>query len=147
MLYWAPSRFETGDGYFRFDHAKCVVSDHEVKIGTANFDCPAAVLACSITSVKLPAMIILDTNVVSELLRPSPSEQVISWIASQPLESLYTTSITQAEMLYSRMDVISRCVASRIKSGDVMILDGGSNQYANLLTYAHQIHDKPAPTI
>lgn len=74
MLHWAPSRFETGDGYFRFDHAKCVVSDHEVKIGTANFDCPAAVLACSITSVKLPAMIILDTNVVSELLRPSPSE-------------------------------------------------------------------------
>ncbi|MBN6742096.1 type II toxin-antitoxin system VapC family toxin [Acidithiobacillus ferrianus] len=45
-------------------------------------------------------MIILDTNVVSELLRPSPSEQVMSWIASQPLESLYTTSITQAEMLY-----------------------------------------------
>lgn len=45
-------------------------------------------------------MIVLDTNVISELLRPAPAEQVISWIASQPLDNLYTTSITQAEMFY-----------------------------------------------
>jgi predicted nucleic acid-binding protein len=45
-------------------------------------------------------MIILDTNVVSEMIRPAPSERVIQWISSQPALLLYTTSITQAEMLY-----------------------------------------------
>lgn len=37
-LHWAPSRFEAGAGHYRFDHAKYVVSGHEVEIGTANFD-------------------------------------------------------------------------------------------------------------
>jgi len=45
-------------------------------------------------------MIILDTNVVSEMIRPVPSEKVLSWISSQPALLLYTTSITQAEMFY-----------------------------------------------
>jgi len=45
-------------------------------------------------------MIILDTNVLSELMRPAPSEAVIRWVARQPDTSLYTTSITQAEILY-----------------------------------------------
>jgi predicted nucleic acid-binding protein len=45
-------------------------------------------------------MIILDTNVVSELVRPVPSAQVIHWISSQPPLLLYTTSITQAEIMY-----------------------------------------------
>jgi predicted nucleic acid-binding protein len=45
-------------------------------------------------------MIILDTNVVSEIIRPVPSEQVLRWISSQPALLLYTTSVTQSEMLY-----------------------------------------------
>lgn len=45
-------------------------------------------------------MIILDTNVVSELIRPVPSEQVLRWISSYPALLFYTTSVTQAEMLY-----------------------------------------------
>jgi predicted nucleic acid-binding protein len=45
-------------------------------------------------------MIVLDTNVVSELIRLKPSMQVIQWIASQPSFLLCTTAITQAEILY-----------------------------------------------
>ena len=45
-------------------------------------------------------MIVLDTNVVSELMRPEPAEPVVSWIASQPATSQYTTTVTQAEILY-----------------------------------------------
>ena len=45
-------------------------------------------------------MIVLDTNVVSELMKPAPDETVTDWIASQPAPSLYTTSITQAEILH-----------------------------------------------
>ena len=44
-------------------------------------------------------MIVLDTNVVSELMRASPAEAVLQWISGQASEALYTTSITQAEVL------------------------------------------------
>ena len=43
-------------------------------------------------------MILLDTNVVSEPLRPSPASNVIEWIDAQPLETLYLSAITVAEM-------------------------------------------------
>ncbi len=45
-------------------------------------------------------MIVLDTNVLSELMRPVPSERVVRWVAVQPATSLYTTSIAQAEILH-----------------------------------------------
>lgn len=45
-------------------------------------------------------MIILDTNVISELMRPAPSRSVVKWIATRPAVSLFTTTITQAELLY-----------------------------------------------
>jgi predicted nucleic acid-binding protein len=45
-------------------------------------------------------MIVLDTNVLSELTRVSPSAEVFDWIAGQPRSSIFTTAITQAEMLY-----------------------------------------------
>jgi len=45
-------------------------------------------------------MIILDTNVVSELMKPTPADKVIRWVASQTATSLYTTSITYAEILH-----------------------------------------------
>jgi predicted nucleic acid-binding protein len=45
-------------------------------------------------------MIILDTNVLSELMRPKPSAQVVSWVEEQPAAELFTTSITEAEIFY-----------------------------------------------
>ncbi|MCC5897774.1 MAG: type II toxin-antitoxin system VapC family toxin [Phormidium sp. GEM2.Bin31] len=45
-------------------------------------------------------MIVLDTNVVSELMNPRGSPTVKSWANSQPRENLVTTTITQAEILY-----------------------------------------------
>lgn len=44
-------------------------------------------------------MIILDTNVLSELMRPIPAAQVSEWVAKQPSRELFTTSITEAEIL------------------------------------------------
>ena len=43
-------------------------------------------------------MIILDTNVISEMTRPDPSDEVKDWFDRE--ENLYTTAITQAEMFY-----------------------------------------------
>lgn len=48
-------------------------------------------------------MIILDTNVVSELMKPAPAASVVRWAATQPASGLYTTSITQAEILHGVM--------------------------------------------
>jgi len=45
-------------------------------------------------------MIILDTNVLSELMRPKPSARVVAWVAKQPAVELCTTSITEAEIFY-----------------------------------------------
>ena len=45
-------------------------------------------------------MIVVDTNVVSELMRSNPSPAVASWVDSQPASELYTTSITVAEIRY-----------------------------------------------
>jgi predicted nucleic acid-binding protein len=44
-------------------------------------------------------MIVVDTNVVSELMRPSPSAVVVDWVRRSE-QALYTTSITLAEIGY-----------------------------------------------
>ena len=42
---------------------------------------------------------LLDTNVLSELLRATPAPAVLGWFASQVPESLFVSAVTQAEML------------------------------------------------
>jgi predicted nucleic acid-binding protein len=43
-------------------------------------------------------MIILDSNVLSELMRPRPEARVIAWLDRQPQTSIWTTSITVFEI-------------------------------------------------
>lgn len=43
-------------------------------------------------------MIIVDTNVTSELMRPAPSPVVVEWVRGHNTTELYTTSITLAEI-------------------------------------------------
>jgi predicted nucleic acid-binding protein len=45
-------------------------------------------------------VVILDTNVISEILRQEPNEAVVNWFRSQPGDQLFTTAITHAEVLY-----------------------------------------------
>lgn len=54
-------------------------------------------------------MILLDTNVLSELMRPAPDPAVAAWVASHPATGLATTTITQAEILHG----IARLPAGR----------------------------------
>ena len=44
-------------------------------------------------------MIVLDTNVVSELLRPAPAVQVEQWLAEQDGATIYFTAVGEAELL------------------------------------------------
>jgi toxin FitB len=44
-------------------------------------------------------MVILDTNVVSDLM-PTASQAVLNWLSQRPSQELYTTSVTVAEIFY-----------------------------------------------
>ena len=45
-------------------------------------------------------MIILDTNVLSELMKSGPAASVVEWATSQPTSRLFVTAVTQGEILY-----------------------------------------------
>ena len=45
-------------------------------------------------------MILLDTNVVSEPLRPKPDPAVVAWLDEQVMETLYLSTISVTEMRY-----------------------------------------------
>lgn len=44
-------------------------------------------------------MIVLDTNVLSEVMRPSPAASVAQWMGSKGADELFTTAVTEAEIL------------------------------------------------
>lgn len=56
-------------------------------------------------------MIILDTNIISELTRQAPEPRVVSWLDSLPGEEVGTTAVTAAELLYG----VARMPAGRRK--------------------------------
>ena len=43
---------------------------------------------------------LLDTNILSELRRPKPERKVVAFIAAQPLERLYISAVTLAEIRF-----------------------------------------------
>ena len=45
-------------------------------------------------------MIVLDTNVVSELMRPSPNPAVEQWVATRPAARLFFSAVGEAELRY-----------------------------------------------
>lgn len=45
-------------------------------------------------------MIVLDTNVVSELMRPAPEPKVLAWLDAQAADALWLTSVNVAELLF-----------------------------------------------
>jgi toxin FitB len=58
-------------------------------------------------------VIILDTNVLSELTRQVPDEQVLAWLDDQPADEAATTAVTVAEILYG----VARLPEGRRKAG------------------------------
>lgn len=60
-------------------------------------------------------MILLDTIVLSELMRAKPAPQVLEWVDAQPAGDLVITSITVAEILYG----IARMPDGKRKQGSL----------------------------
>lgn len=65
-------------------------------------------------------MIILDTNVVSEAMKPEPNPAVRSWLNDQAAETLYLSSVTLAELLFG----IAALPAGKRKDMLALTLDG-----------------------
>jgi predicted nucleic acid-binding protein len=65
-------------------------------------------------------MIVLDTNVVSEAMKPEPHPAVRAWLNEQMAETLYLSSVTLAELLFG----IGAIPAGRRKNLLAETLDG-----------------------
>lgn len=65
-------------------------------------------------------MILLDTNVISEAMRPAPNPVVQAWLDEQAAETLYLSSITLAELLFG----IAALPTGRRKETLSLTLDG-----------------------
>jgi hypothetical protein len=44
-------------------------------------------------------VILIDTNVVSEAMRPKPDPNVLAWLDAQSAETLYLSTVSLAESL------------------------------------------------
>lgn len=65
-------------------------------------------------------MIVLDTNVISEAMKPDPNPLVIAWLNQQVAETLYLSSVTLAELLFG----IAALPAGKRKDTLSQVLDG-----------------------
>ena len=45
-------------------------------------------------------MLVIDTNVASELMRPAPNPNVATWIAERDAASMYLTAVSEAELRF-----------------------------------------------
>jgi toxin FitB len=45
-------------------------------------------------------MYVLDTNIISELMRPQPNLGLVAWMEDKSIDTLFTTSISLAELYY-----------------------------------------------
>ncbi len=57
-------------------------------------------------------MIVLDTNVISELMRARPDPRVLAWVDEQPAVEVYLTAVTAAELRYG----VARLATGRRKA-------------------------------
>ena len=93
-------------------------------------------------------MILVDTNVVSEPLRQNPDSRVTEWIDAQPLETLYLSAITVAELRFGvislpagrRRDLLNEDIEHRVLplfAGRILAFDLAASQaYADLMANA-----------
>lgn len=92
-------------------------------------------------------MIVLDTNVVSEAMKPEPDAAVRSWLNEQVAETLYLSSVTLAELLFGiralpagkRKNMLDRALAELLELFKDRVLPFGTDaarHYADLAVTA-----------
>ena len=89
-------------------------------------------------------MFVLDTNVVSELLRPSPDPVVESWVAERPAAELHFSAVGEAELRYGvailsagrRRDALTLAIEAILREdfeGRILLFDShAAREYAEI---------------
>ena len=99
-------------------------------------------------------MIVFDTNVLSELMRPQPSPAVVAWMSAQTPDDLFTTTITIAEVLYGveilpkgkRHDQLVRQAEATFAedfAGRILSFDEQSARLFALIAATRRTHGRP----
>lgn len=94
-------------------------------------------------------MIVLDTNVVSEPLRPEPDPAVLAWLNAQEPQTLYLTTVNLAELLAGvtllpagrRRDALAQALSTQVVAlfgGRILPFDAkAAEMFATLHANAH----------
>lgn len=102
-------------------------------------------------------MIVLDTNVISEIMKPEPSLIVGAWMTNQIRTDLFTTAITVAEVLYGiellpkgrRQEALLREANATFAedfAGQILTFDEPAARVFALISAARRIHGRPIST-
>jgi toxin FitB len=95
-------------------------------------------------------MIVLDTNVVSELMRAVPSATVLAWFNAQAADTLWLSSVAASELLYgvarlpegARKEHLARAITDMLEqdfSGRILSFDlASASVYATLVARREQ---------
>ena len=83
-------------------------------------------------------MIVLDTNVISELTRPAPNESVLAWVDAQA--DVAITATTVAELLYGVARLPDGARKSRLKDGISKMIDGHLRDRVLAFDHAAAVH-------
>ena len=96
-------------------------------------------------------MIVLDTNVIAETMRPTPSSKVLAWLDAQEPNLLYTTAVTEAELRFGiaklaegkRRDALAQALdgafATLFYSRSLAFDSQAARAYAEIVTHRAQI--------
>jgi predicted nucleic acid-binding protein len=101
-------------------------------------------------------VIILDTNVISEAMKPQPHPAVAAWLNEQVAETLYLSSVTVAELLFGigalpigkRKDSLAQTLKGvmRLFKGRVLPFDTDAAQHYALLAVTAKEAGRGFPT-
>ena len=102
--------------------------------------------------------LLLDTNVVSELLRPSPDRAVEMWVGKRPATDLYFSAVGEAELRYGiailppgrRRDALALAIEAILREdldGRILPFDrAAAREYADIAAARRSAGRPIAPT-
>ena len=101
-------------------------------------------------------MLVVDTNVLSELMRPAPDTVISSWVAERMTSSLYLTAISEAELRFGlaimppgrRRDGLAEGLERMLRTGfanRVLPFDSAAASAYAEIAAARRTMDRPMP--